>query len=487
MIALGTQLSSQPFSASKERLKHQLLVMSTTTTTEEHIELSNFHPAPFTPLSNSTPSVTQQVSTILVPDEVPEDAPYSVSAIPNGGYGWVIVFSAFLTTFCQNGIINCWGVLQAALLDSTLSHVPPSTLAYVGSMALSGGTLYGLAAVRMMRWLGSRTTMLIGVLLMGTSLISASFCTSNLAGLFGTAGLIGGIGMAMVYAVANALPVQYFSARLGLANGIIKLGGGIGGCVMAIALEAMYRRVGIAWTFRLQGLMTLGLGMPAAWMLKDRVRLRNAPFVDWSMFLSVPFTATFVASAIGVFALYVPPYYLPLFAQSIGLSSRTGAGLVAAFNACNAIGRFAAGPLCDKIGPLNMFVITMVLNAASMLAIWPVSNTFGPLLVFAMLNGIANGSYFTTQPTVVAGIFGPGRAAVAMSMSVTGWTAGYLMGTPIAGYLLQAASGRRSNGASQSISVYQPAIFYAGGMATLSALCVLAARLIVAKKFRKRV
>jgi MCP family monocarboxylic acid transporter-like MFS transporter 3 len=112
------------------------------------------------------------------------------------------------------------------------------------------------------------------------------------------------------------------------------------------------------------------------------------------MFQSLPFIATFVASAIGVFALYVPPYYLPLFARSIGLSSGTGAGLVAAFSACtyhwqayfeqdvnstttigNAIGRFAAGSLYDKIGPLNMFIVTMVLDAASMLAIWPASST----------------------------------------------------------------------------------------------------------------
>lgn len=129
----------------------------------------------------------------------------------------------------------------------------------------------------------------------------------------------------------------------------------------------------------------------------------------------------------------------------------------------------------------------MVLNAASMLAIWPVSSTLGPLLLFAMLNGVANGSYFTTQPTVVAGIFGPGRAAVAMSMSVTGWTGGYFMGAPIAGYLLQAAGGSKENSARQSLNVYRPAIFYAGGTATLSALCVLGARLVAEKKLKKRV
>lgn len=257
---------------------------------------------------------------------------------------------------------------------------------------------------------------------------------------------------------------------------------------MAIALKAMYQRVGIAWTFRFQGFLTLAIGMPAAWMMKDRVPLKTAPSLDSSMFHSIPFVAVFVASAIGVFALYIPPFCLPLFAQSIGLSSATSAGLVAAFNACNALGRFVAGPLCDKIGPLNMFVMVMALNAVSMLAIWPVSNTLAPLVIFATVNGVANGAYFTTQPTVAAGIFGPGRATVAMTMSITGWTPGYLMGAPIAGYLLQAAGGSKQGaGIGQSVEVYRPAIFYAGSMATVSALFVILARLAVAKKVLERV
>lgn len=69
-----------------------------------------------------------------------------------------------------------------------------------------GTALYGLLAVRMMRWVGSRYTTLIGISLMGLSFIGASFCTSDLAGLFGTAGFLGGLGMALIYAVVNALP-----------------------------------------------------------------------------------------------------------------------------------------------------------------------------------------------------------------------------------------------------------------------------------------
>lgn len=323
---------------------------------------------------------------------------------------------------------------------------------------------------------------------MGASLIGSSFCTENLAGLFGTAGVLASVGMCMVYTVANSLPVQYFSGHLGLANGLVKLGGGVGGCVMAVALEALNRKVGIAWTFRIQGLLTIGTGVPAAWMCIDRVpRKTTLATVDLGMFKSVPFLAVFLAGAVGTFALYIPPYFLPLFARSIGLSSSTGAGLVAAFNACNAVGRFVAGPLCDKIGPINTFLITMVLNAVSMLAIWTVADTIGPLIVFAILNGVANGAFFTTLPTVAAGMFGPGRASVAMTMTVTGLTAGYFMGAPIAGYLLQAAGGDQKNGGKQGIEVYRPAIFYAGAVAVVSSMFVVWARTRLTVKLVKKV
>ena len=125
-------------------------------------------------------------------------------------------------------------------------------------------------------------------------------------------------------------------------------------------------------------------------------------------------------------------------------------------------------------------MLLSILNASSMLMIWPFSNTFGPLIVFAIINGVANGAFFTIFPTVVSDIFGPGRAAIAMSMSITGWTPGYLLGAPIAGYLVQTAS-------SQGLDAYRPAIFYAGGVATCSAAFGLWARINLSKQLFQRV
>lgn len=135
----------------------------------------------------------------------------------------------------------------------------------------------------------------------------------------------------------------------------------------------------------------------------------------------------FSAGAVGTFPLLVPPFFLPLYSRAIGLSSSTGAGLLAGFNFSSAVGRIMCGLLCDRIGALNTLFMSLMLSAISMLALWPASTTLAPLAVFVIINGAANGGFFSTMPTVVGNVFGSARVSVAMGMVVTGWGGGYLM------------------------------------------------------------
>lgn len=296
-------------------------------------------------------------------------------------------------------------------------------------------------------------------------------------------GVMAGMGVSFLYSISNNLPAKYFTTNLGTVNELDKLGGSLGATILAIALEFLIQKVGIAWTFRILSFITLSTGLPAAMLIKERDSSHNTRFLELSMFRNVAYSAVFIAAALGTFTLFAPPYFLPLIARSVGLSSSTGAGMVAGFNACTEVGRLLSGPACDKIGPTNTLLATMLLSASTMLAIWPFSSSLGLLVAFAILNGIANGSFFVTMPTVVATMFGPGRAAVAMGQAITGWTAGYLMGAPIAGYLLQATNAEESI----SIDPYRPAIFYAGGMALASCVFVLLARLSMDRKLLKKV
>lgn len=66
-----------------------------------------------------------------------------------------------------------------------------------------------------------------------------------------------------------------------------------------------------------------------------------------------------------------------------------------------------------------------------MLTIWPVSNHLAPLTVFVIINGAANGGFFSSMPTVVGSVFGSARVGVKMGMIITGWAGGYLMVCPV--------------------------------------------------------
>ena len=346
--------------------------MSTQTDFELRTVLRSGEPGPPDDSSkNEAPIPAHTGSTEQSPalEDVP--ANNAVSSTPEGGYGWAIVTTCATFTFWFNGISGSWGVIQAALLQSQLTTTPTSTISFVGTLGLACVVAFGLFGVRLVRHVGARVAGLLGVILLASAEISSSFMTSNLGGLFGCSGVMYGLGACLLYSISNTLPTQYFSARLGLASGIVKLGGGVGAAVLAVTVNAMISNVGIPWTFRILGLSSLATGLPAAWFIRERAPIGRLPFVDLALFRNLPFTAIFCAGAIGTFALFVPPFFLPLVAQSIGLNSSTGAGLVGAFNACTAVGRFLAGWSNDFIGPVNMFLLAMTLNAVSMLAIWP--------------------------------------------------------------------------------------------------------------------
>ena len=407
----------------------------------------------------------------------------AVDAIPDGGYGWTVVFACSVVTFMINGWSGSWGVLQTAILQTQPIQGSTTSLSFVGSLSIAICVCLGLASVRLSRMIGARYSMLLGVLMMGSGILFSSFTVDHLGGLFVTAGILFGLGGSITYTMSNSLPVQWFSSKLGTANGLVKLGGGLGATIMAIVVQVLVDKVGIPWTFRVLGFVTLASGIPAALLVRERAPSNNAPFVDLSLFKSMPFCCLFLVGAVGTFALFIPPFFIPLFAHSIGLSAATGAGIVSAFNACTAVGRLGAGFACDKFGSTNMLLLTMALNAVSMLAIWPVSNTIGPLVAFAAINGIANGSFFVTMPTAIGRMIAPGQAAVGMGMAITGWTGGYLMGSPIAGILIGATGAEKAH----TVVPYRAAIFYAGGVALASATFVLLARLRMDTKLIKKV
>jgi hypothetical protein len=129
----------------------------------------------------------------LDPDNIVEASRLADASVPDGGYGWVVVAACSLVTFLYVGTTYSWGVLQGALVEQGLSS--PSTLAFVGSLAVACGAAFAIMNARLIRVLGARNVALLGITLMSLGQTMAGFSTKNVGGLFVTAGITMGLGV----------------------------------------------------------------------------------------------------------------------------------------------------------------------------------------------------------------------------------------------------------------------------------------------------
>ena len=208
--------------------------------------------------------------------------------------------------------------------------------------------------------------------------------------------------------------------------------------------------------------------------------------------------------AIATFPLFVPPFLLPLYITSVGLSGQAAAAILASWNFASALGRIGMGFGADRfLGPVNSMFVSLTIIGISTFALWPFASSVGLLVFFALLNGMGSGGFFSLMPVVVGTVFGDGQLANVLSMLTTSWTFGYFLvrllkpsrvhssvevllilvkGAPIAGYLLDAYGG-----AENGLEAFRPAIFYAGSLTLASAGLILAVRLMMNRKIFARV
>ncbi|KAK0276842.1 hypothetical protein LTR35_010236 [Friedmanniomyces endolithicus] len=392
------------------------------------------------------------------------------TTVPDGGYGWIAVLGCAVITWWFVGTTYSWGVLQAALVRQGLSEA--STLSFVGSLTVACIAFFAVANARIVTEIGAQKLGFLGVTLLAIGEVVAGFAVHDVGGLFATVGVIMGVGTSMCFMTVSIIPGQYFLRKRGLANGIVFAAGGLGGAAISLIMERLVDRLGPAWALRIIGILTLATGLPAAWLIRERSPAKRTTFIEWRLFTSLKFDLLLLSGIIGTFPLLVPPFFLPLYCQSIALEPSVGTAMLATFNFSGALGRIGFGLLCDIIGPLNVLFATLLLTGISMLVLWPVSTTLVPLVIFSVWNGVASGGFFAVIPTVVGSVFGTQKMPIAMGMIVTGWAGGYLMGGPIAGYMLG-----RYGGVEGGVAAFRPAMYYAGSMSLGAAALVAFMRL----------
>lgn len=196
-----------------------------------------FHPnndATLSPVSKQTPRPTSFSSTSSSSsssyDDDDSSGQYSEARAPDGGWGWVIVFAAFMVNLIADGITFSFGVIFVEFLH--YFGEGKSKTAWIGSLFMAMPLLSGPVASFLTDRYGCKKVSIAGALLAAAGFIVSSF-TDSMELLFLTFGIIAGFGLSLCYVAAVVIVAYYFDSKRSFATGLSVCGSGIGTFVFA--------------------------------------------------------------------------------------------------------------------------------------------------------------------------------------------------------------------------------------------------------------
>jgi MFS family permease len=250
--------------------------------------------------------------------------------------------------------------------------------AFIGGLSISMAMLISPLAMISTRKFGTRTTLLIGVFFETISLIGASFA-DQIWQLFLSQGLCFGWGMGFLFVGSVGIVPQWFTARRSLANGIGTAGSGLFGMVYSLATEAMIQSLGLAWAFRILGIVSFAVNFSCAIIVRDRNKQVGASLLafDWRLFKKPEFVLLLGYGVFSMLGYIVLLFSLPNYAQSVGLTSRQGALIGALLNLGQGLGRPPIGYFSDSVGRINIAGIATFLSGLFALVVWIFAKSYG--------------------------------------------------------------------------------------------------------------
>ncbi|KAH8299817.1 hypothetical protein KR044_006423, partial [Drosophila immigrans] len=150
--------------------------------------------------------------------------------MPDGGYGWVVVFASLMVSLIWDGLSFSFGLINTQLLDYFKES--PSKTAWISSLFFSVPLLMGPIWSNLVDKYGCRKMTILGGVISAFGFAISSVCNS-IEMLMITFGIISGLGLGIGYVTAVVSIAFWFDKKRSFATGIGASGTGIGTFVYA--------------------------------------------------------------------------------------------------------------------------------------------------------------------------------------------------------------------------------------------------------------
>lgn len=334
------------------------------------------------------------------------------------------------------GTIYSWSIFRTPLENSmSLTHFQSGLpflvflSLYAFSMPLAGKFIEQFSPV-LLGFAGS--------IILSFGYFLSGFC-SSLSQLVFTYGVLGGIGVGVLYGVPIAMANRWFPGSRGIATGLTLLGFGLSPLITAPLISFLINNFGTASTFKILGLLFLMI-LPVISIFftnpsdytrqKHKIPGKNSYslvkcksfYMLWLLFFIVTFS--------GIMTISITS---PFSQEILKLSDTEAAVVISILALFNGLGRVFFGFLIDKLGlRVTMLSTFLLLIVSSLLIVDVASDTPEKFIIsISILWGIFGG-WLTIAPVSVIKLFGEFNSARNYGKLFTAYGFGAIAGVMLA-------------------------------------------------------
>lgn len=383
-------------------------------------------------------------------------------APPDGGWGWVVVFGAFISIGFSYAFPKAITVFFKEIQE--IFNTSYSEIAWISSIMLAVMYAGGPISSILVNKYGSRPVMMVGGILCCTGMVGASFCNSVIQ-LYMCIGVIGGFGLAFNLQPALTIIGKYFFKKRPIANGMAMAGSPVFLSTLAPLNQFLFNMFGWRGSFLILGGLLLNccvagslmrpVGPQQAPTKKDVEKAPVEPiasndkklsilqtinsYLDLSLFKHRGFLIYLSGNCIMFLGFFAPIVFLAPYAKHMGIDEYSAAFLLSILAFVDMFARPSMGLVANSklIRPrIQYFFSFAVLYNGICHVLCPFASDYTGLVVYSVFFGFAFGMVSSVLFETLMDLVGAARFSSAVGLVTIVECCPVLLGPPLGGWMV---------------------------------------------------
>lgn len=359
-----------------------------------------------------------------------------------------VILGASLVSIFVCGAISSFSVFRDILVESTHS----TTAQVLLTLTINQITMacFGIVSGKIVDKIGPKLVMTLGGAIFGLGWFLTAF-VSSIPMLYLATGMVVGMGNGLIYNPALNTCLKWFPEKKGTIMGCCLCAASAGTFALAKAgawLCATFGQMGFAYF----GIAFLVAGALAGFFMKAPAATTGAAVVadagydnsldSLSMIKTLRFWFMFILFILAATASTMMVGALSNIAQAqLGVSPLEAANFVAINALSYLVGRLLVGRVYDKIGPLKMLAVLLVLIIAALLGMRFVGSHMVGFILCLVVLSLACGGLLVVYPPFTASQFGMRYQGMNYGIMFLAYAIGTLVGPQIAAGFVDSSLG----------------------------------------------